>query len=187
MNLIANYSCDCSGTGFKRDPNDLAGDNCNLDINECETLSPPCENNATCLNTRGNYTCTCPSDYCGFRCGHKDPCQMDPMLCSNEGVCKSSEGICDEEPFYKCICAPGWEGSLCRVKSSRHAGDVALIVGPVVGGMFFVAIVGVLVFLIMARRKRRSEGKYKPASQELTSPRLQLDNIIKPPPEERLI
>ena len=44
------------------------------------------------------------------------------------------------------------------------------------------AIVGFLVFLCMARKKRRSEGKYKPATQELTSPRLQLDNIIKPPP-----
>ena len=74
-----------------------------------------------------------------------------------------------------------------KMQSARRTGDIALIVGPVVGGMLFIAIVGVLVFLIMARRRRKSEGKYKPASQELTSPRLQLDNIIKPPPEERLI
>ena len=76
---------------------------------------------------------------------------------------------------------------MLHIHLSRRAGDVALIVGPVVGGMLFIAVVGTLVFLIMARRKRRSEGKYKPASQELTSPRLQLDNLIKPPPEERLI
>ena len=65
--------------------------------------------------------------------------------------------------------------------------DIALIVGPVVGGMLFIVLDGLLVFVVMARRKRKSEGKYKPATQELTSPRLQLDNIIKPPPEERLI
>ena len=65
--------------------------------------------------------------------------------------------------------------------------DIALIVGPVVGGMLFIALVGLLVFVVMARRKRKSEGKYKPATQELTSPRLQLDNIMKQPPEERLI
>ena len=62
-----------------------------------------------------------------------------------------------------------------------------MIVFPTLGGLLFIVIVGFLVFLCMARKKRRSEGKYKPATQELTSPRLQLDNIIKPPPEERLI
>ena len=70
---------------------------------------------------------------------------------------------------------------------SRAFGDIAMIVGPIVGGMLFIAVVGAVVFLIMARRRRRSEGKYKPATQEQTSPRLQLDNMIKPPPEERLI
>ena len=72
-------------------------------------------------------------------------------------------------------------------QAAARAGDIALIVGPIVGGMLFIAVVGMLVFLVMARKKRKSEGKYKPATQELTSPRLQLDNIIKPPPEERLI
>lgn len=109
---------------------------------------------------------------------------MTDGLCKNGGTCIAS---CDEHPFYMCACSDEWEGQNCTIKSSHRVGDVALIVGPVVGGMLFIAIVGVLVFLIMARRKRRSEGKYKPASQELTSPRLQLDNIIKPPPEERLI
>jgi len=59
--------------------------------------------------------------------------------------------------------------------------------GSIIIGMLFIAIVGLVVFLFMARKKRKSEGKYKPATQELTSPRLQLDNMIKPPPEERLI
>ena len=64
---------------------------------------------------------------------------------------------------------------------------MALIVGPIVGGMAFIALVGLFVFLVMARRKRRGEGHYRPAKQELTSPRLQLDNMLKIPPEERLI
>ena len=76
---------------------------------------------------------------------------------------------------------------LSNSQRSRGIEDIALIVGPVVGGMLFIAIVGAFVFLVMARRRRRSEGKYKPATQEQTSPRLQLDNMIKPPPEERLI
>ena len=72
-------------------------------------------------------------------------------------------------------------------QSPRRGGDIALIVGPIVGGILFIAVAAVIIFLVMARKKRKSEGKYKPATQELTSPRLQLDNIIKPPPEERLI
>ena len=70
-------------------------------------------------------------------------------------------------------------------QSSR--GSVVLIIGPVVGGALFVAIIGVVVFLAVARRKRRNEGKYDPQTAELKSPRLQLDDIIKPPPPEGLI
>ena len=72
-------------------------------------------------------------------------------------------------------------------QASPRTGDIALIAGPVVGGALFIGAAALLVFLVMARRRRRSEGKYKPASQELTAPRLQLDNMMKPPPEERLI
>jgi hypothetical protein len=90
-------------------------------------------------------------------------------------------------PFFCAQATKEWEGEICAVKRSRGIEDLALIIGPVVGGMLFIAIVGAFVFLVMARRRRRSEGKYKPATQEQTSPRLQLDNMIKPPPEERLI
>ncbi len=193
--LLNDYTCDCTDTGFY-------GNHCHLDINECIEYQP-CQQ-GTCLNLEGSYECQCLEGYCGTNCQREDPCQLTDGLCKNGGTCLAS---CDEAPFYQCNCPDEWEGHNCTVKvssmpqlkltvrrhfganlqSSRRAGDVALIVGPVVGGMLFIAIVGVLVFLIMARRKRRSEGKYKPASQELTSPRLQLDSIIKPPPEERLI
>jgi len=140
-----------------------------------------------CLNYNGSYECRCNSDdlgqtWCGKHCHKENPCRLT-SLCHNEGVCKAS---CDSPPYYKCNCPDGWEGSDCRIKS-RAFGDIAMIVGPIVGGMLFIAVVGAVVFLIMARRRRRSEGKYKPATQEQTSPRLQLDNMIKPPPEERLI
>ena len=64
---------------------------------------------------------------------------------------------------------------------------MALIIGPIVGGMAFIVMVGLLIFLVLARRKRKGEGHYRPAKQELTSPRLQLDTVLKVPPEERLI
>ena len=40
----------------------------------------------------------------------------------------------------------------CCMKAARRTGDIALIVGPVVGGMLFIAVVGLVVFLFMARK-----------------------------------
>lgn len=177
--LLNEYSCNCSGTGYM-------GPTCQEDIDECRPLSGgagPCLNNATCSNNKGGYTCGCSGNFCGKNCQRQNICLLQHDLCKNEGQCEES---CDEEPFYKCVCTPGWEGMACTAKSSR-AEELALIVGPIVGGMAFIALVGLLVFLVMARRKRKGEGHYRPAKQELTSPRLQLDNMLKIPPEERLI
>lgn len=64
---------------------------------------------------------------------------------------------------------------------------LAFVVAPLVGGMLFVALVGLLVFLNMARRKRSQYGSYNPQKQEMVAPRLELDYMLKLPPEERLI
>jgi len=177
--LQNNYECNCTGTGY-------SGPTCQQDIDECHPLAGgagPCLNNATCTNNQGGYDCDCRGSFCGKNCQRQNICLLKTDLCQNEGSCVES---CDEEPFYRCVCEPGWEGVSCTAKSSQPA-EVALIVGPIVGGMAFIALIGLLVFLVMARRKRKGEGHYRPAKQELTSPRLQLDNMLKIPPEERLI
>ena len=76
------------------------------------------------------------------------------------------------------------------------------MVAPIAGGMMFVALVGLLVFLNMARRKRSLHGTYNPQKQvslmarpreiiqhfqELAAPRFELDYMLKLPAEERLI
>jgi len=53
--------------------------------------------------------------------------------------------------------------------------------------MLFVALVGLVVFFNMARRKRSQHGTYNPQKQEVMAPRLELNYLLKPPPEERLI
>ena len=35
-----------------------------IDVDECEQQSP-CDQNATCINTPGSYTCTCNEGYTG--------------------------------------------------------------------------------------------------------------------------
>jgi len=72
-------------------------------------------------------------------------------------------------------------------KEREEESLLVFVVAPVAGGMLFVAIVGLLVFLNMARRKRSHHGTYNPQKQELAAPRLELDYMLKLPAEERLI
>uniref|UniRef100_A0A673H6L7 Uncharacterized protein n=1 Tax=Sinocyclocheilus rhinocerous TaxID=307959 RepID=A0A673H6L7_9TELE len=45
-----------------------------------------------------------------------------------------------------------------------------------------------LVAIVNAtRRKRQSEGTYSPSHQEIAGARLEMDSMLKVPPEERLI
>lgn len=66
--------------------------------------------------------------------------------------------------------------------------DVFIVVIPIIfigilllGGIFLIA------FFMMARNKRATRGTYSPSAQEYCNPRLEMDNVLKVPPQERLI
>lgn len=69
----------------------------------------------------------------------------------------------------------------------RNYADIALIVGPILLILFIGGMGSLLVLLMMARKKRATRGTYSPSCQEYCNPRVELDNVLKPPPEERLI
>lgn len=62
-----------------------------------------------------------------------------------------------------------------------------LIIAPILGGLVFMLLLSLLVFVNLARRQRSLYGHYSPQKQELVAPRLELDLVLKPPKEERLI
>lgn len=64
---------------------------------------------------------------------------------------------------------------------------IVLIVGPILLIIFIGGTGSLLVLLMMARKKRATRGTYSPSCQEYCNPRVELDNVLKPPPEERLI
>jgi len=64
---------------------------------------------------------------------------------------------------------------------------LAFVAAPLAGGMLFVALLGLIVFLNVAKRKRSQHGSYNPQKQEMVAPRMELDYMLKLPPEERLI
>lgn len=47
--------------------------------------------------------------------------------------------------------------------------------------------IGLAILINVARSKRATRGTYSPSAQEFCNPRVELDHVLKPPPEERLI
>lgn len=70
---------------------------------------------------------------------------------------------------------------------AHNYADIALIVGPILLILLIGGMGSLLVLLMMARKKRATRGTYSPSCQEYCNPRVELDNVLKPPPEERLI
>lgn len=65
--------------------------------------------------------------------------------------------------------------------------DIAIIVAPIIGAVLLLSAGSLIVFIMMARKKRATRGTYSPSQQEYCNPRVEMDNVMKPPPEERLI
>ena len=96
-------------------------------------------------------------------------------------------GVCVEEnallinissPFFRQIQAKD---------DGPTTADIAIIVIPVVVVLLLIGAALFGTFLVMARNKRATRGTYSPSAQEYCNPRLEMDNVLKPPPEERLI
>lgn len=179
--LLRDFKCHC--------PDTWTGDTCEEDVDECS--SNPCVDGGTCVNLMGSFECLCEDEFCGQTCSLTNPCLE--VNCSNGGQC---EHFCDEhrpdqfnQTMGVCRCQAGWGGEFCTEEVTLFPSDVdlAIIVGCVVGLMLVIAIVGLTVFLMMAKKKRQTRGTYSPSRQEFYSPRVEMGNMMKPPPEERLI
>lgn len=71
--------------------------------------------------------------------------------------------------------------------ANSNAINIALIVVPIVAILLLAGAAGLAVLIAMARSKRATRGTYSPSAQEFCNPRVELDHVLKPPPEERLI
>uniref|UniRef100_A0A4W3H4B1 Delta-like protein n=1 Tax=Callorhinchus milii TaxID=7868 RepID=A0A4W3H4B1_CALMI len=121
------FTCDCS-EGF-------TGAYCHENIDDCAVK--PCQNRGTCQDLVNDFYCECKNGWKGKTC-HSRKCahflshsphvtrslnfkiltfthksfrdsQCDEATCNNGGTCY------DEGDTFKCMCAPGWEGSTCNI------------------------------------------------------------------------
>ncbi|RZF34933.1 hypothetical protein LSTR_LSTR011427 [Laodelphax striatellus] len=177
IDKVAAFECLCNGTGYE-------GMNCEIDKDK-SIIGDPCYGRGTCVNIPGSYRCDCVQGYCGPHCEMPDPCMETP--CQNGGSCSP---MCVTVPDFECSCTLGFSGKNCtesNLLARSNVIDIALIVGPVIAILLIAAGVSLTVFVMMARKKRATRGTYSPSSQEYCNPRVELDNVMKPPPEERLI
>ncbi|XP_038063463.1 protein crumbs-like isoform X2 [Patiria miniata] len=173
---VNDFICICNGTGYQ-------GKNCSEDVDEC--LSSPCLNDGTCTNKPGTFECTCKDGWLIPHCHLPDLCFQKP--CENGGICEniiSPDGMSVEK---ECYCNTDYDGPDCE-KFIGNPTNWALIGGVTGGAVLLLIIVIILgIFLVKVKNKRATRGTYSPSRQEISGSRVEMDNILKLPPEERLI
>ena len=100
-----------------------------VDVNECAAGTDNCNENATCTNTVGSFTCACNAGYegDGVTCTNIDECAANP--CLNGGTC--TDGI----NSYTCACAPGFSGTNCETNIDECAANPCLNGGTCTDGV----------------------------------------------------
>ncbi|CAN7992735.1 unnamed protein product, partial [Ixodes hexagonus] len=172
------FDCHCSGTGY-------TGTSCELDVDECAADEGLCQHGGTCSNLEGSYACACVPGRFGRHCQLNDSCWLE-QPCLNGAPCSPVEN--PQRPFF-CNCTEGFHGDTCALKSaSLDSTDLKLVIGLTVACVFLLAFIAfATVFLRMAKKKRATRGTYSPSNQEMFGSRVEMNPVMKPPPEERLI
>ncbi|KAM6985160.1 protein crumbs homolog 2a [Aplochiton taeniatus] len=210
--FLAGFECKChpgwTGEECERDVNECAqhacqhGGTCQDGVNHytcicpydysgalCQWDYPPirCEKDVQCVNgvcEEGLWgaNCSCTPGFTGDSCELElDECQSNP--CSNGGSCL------DRLNRFLCVCPGGFSGATCDTskQSQRERVPWLVVAIPLVCFAILLVVVGLTFMVLTARKKRQSEGAYSPSSQEVAGARLEMDSMLKVPPEERLI
>ena len=93
------YTCVCK-PGY-------TGSNCEIDINECESMDITCSNRGQCVDGINNFVCDCEVGYTGEIC----QTNIDDCLgvnCSGNGICLDGRGN------FTCDCISGFTGEVCQ-------------------------------------------------------------------------
>ncbi|XP_063155949.1 protein crumbs homolog 1 [Candoia aspera] len=174
---INGYSCLCTGnfTGrFCRHiqlPSTVCG-------NENRNLT--CYNYGNCTEFEGRLECMCLAGFAGPQCEVDiNECSSNP--CLNGGLCQNQIN-----KFY-CFCDVNYAGDRCEIDLTADLGsNIFTSIGSVTLVLLLIFLLAVIVSIITAN-KRATQGTYSPSRQEKEGSRVEMWNMVQPPPLERLI
>nr|XP_021489017.1 protein crumbs homolog 2 [Meriones unguiculatus] len=172
----SHFECRC--------PPGFSGPRCSLRIlpQGC-TLNSTCKDGTPCEAGPLGTNCSCQEGLVGLRCPNLDlPCGASP--CLNGGTCRATGGI------FECVCSAGFSGQFCEVVKSLPLPlpfPLLEVAVPAACACLLLLLLGLLSGILAARKRRQSEGTYSPSQQEVAGARLEMDSVLKVPPEERLI
>uniref|UniRef100_A0A8C0WPK0 Protein crumbs homolog 2 n=1 Tax=Castor canadensis TaxID=51338 RepID=A0A8C0WPK0_CASCN len=164
-----------------RCPPGFAGPRCRCGL----PVLPECSLNSTCPCEVGpqGTNCSCQEAFSGQRCQSPAlPCEANP--CLNGGTCQAAGGV------SVCTCGAGFSGQFCEVVKGLPMPlpfPLLEVAVPAACACLLLLLLGFLSGILAARKRRQSEGTYSPSQQEVAGARLEMDSVLKVPPEERLI
>ena len=173
--LMDTYHCQC-------DPGYI-GNTCEESINKCQPN--PCQNNGRCLQYSNSFSCNCTADWVGETCLFPDPCKNSQ--CENGATCKTIEQFGN----FSCVCPEYFTGLVCETSleptdpSERTSDTPAILIGGIVAACVLAFLL--LILLLVVAKKRAGNGTYSPSKEEVEAGRVEMDSVLKPPPQERLI
>uniref|UniRef100_A0A3Q0SC79 Crumbs cell polarity complex component 2a n=1 Tax=Amphilophus citrinellus TaxID=61819 RepID=A0A3Q0SC79_AMPCI len=140
-----------------------------------------CANDGVCNDGLWGANCTCMPGFTGS-------CEMEINECESN-PCRNGGSCLDRFNMFVCECPPGYSGPICvtNKETNKHGLPWLAIAIPLLCLCILLVITGLTYVVLTARKKRQSEGAYSPSAQELAGARLEMDSMLKVPPEERLI
>ncbi|XP_047923092.2 protein crumbs homolog 1 isoform X1 [Anser cygnoides] len=174
---VNGYSCLCASnfTGklcrYRKLPHTVCG-------NEDRNLT--CFNYGNCTDLSGELACVCLPGFAGERCEKDiDECSSDP--CLNGGLCQNLLNK------FHCLCDVNYAGDRCEIDLTTDLiSNVFTSIGSVMLALLLILFLAVVVSVIAAN-KRATQGTYSPSRQEKEGSRVEMWNMVQPPPMERLI
>uniref|UniRef100_A0A3Q3T0A3 Crumbs cell polarity complex component 2 n=1 Tax=Mastacembelus armatus TaxID=205130 RepID=A0A3Q3T0A3_9TELE len=167
------YTCIC--------PKDYSGPRCQWDYPPIQCGKDfQCANDGICSDGLWGANCTCIPGFTGSSCETEiNECESNP--CRNGGSCL------DRFNMFVCECPPGYSGPTCDTNVCLQGTSWLVVAIPLLCFCVVILIISLTFMVLTARKKRQSEGAYSPSAQEVAGARLEMDSMLKVPPEERLI
>ncbi|NXN25320.1 CRUM1 protein, partial [Nycticryphes semicollaris] len=178
---VYGYSCKC--------PPQYSGPRCEPSLAFPRWPFPPeqcgknfsCLNGGKCISESWGANCSCKPGFTGRNC-QININKCDPNPCQNGGTCQDSENK------YECLCSASYTGERCDVNQPvwAHLSNSSVVGAVGIAGAALLLVLVAATAIVMKRR-RATQGTYSPSRQEKDGARVEMWNVIKMPPTERLI